>query len=92
MASYLNTSEDYLSRIFHTQMGISLWNYLARLRVQHAIGLLYSTGAGLAEIADLTGFQDEAYFCRVFKRIAGATPGYFRSRSFSDVRKVQESD
>ena len=92
MASYLNTSEDYLSRIFHTQMGISLWNYLARLRVQHAIGLLYSTGAGLAEIADLTGFQDEAYFCRVFKRIAGTTPGYFRSRSFLDVRKVQESD
>ncbi len=92
MASYLNASEDYLSRIFHAQMGISLWNYLARLRVQHAIDLLYSTGAGLAEIADLIGFRDEAYFCRVFKRIAGATPGSFRSRSFSDVRKVQESD
>ncbi len=92
LASLLNTSEDYLSRIFHRQMGVSLWEYLARLRVMHAIDLLRSTGASLAEIADRTGFSDEAYFCRVFKKITGATPGSFRGAPFVEVRKVQESD
>lgn len=92
LASLLNTSEDYLSRIFHRQMGVSLWEYLARLRVVHAIDLLRSTGASLAEIADRTGFRDEAYFCRVFRRITDATPGSFRSGTFAEVRKVQESD
>jgi len=92
LASSLNTSEDYLSRIFHMQMGISLWGYLARLRVVHAIRLLQSTGASLAEIADRTGFKDEAYFCRVFRKIIAATPGSFRSKSFANVRKVQEPD
>jgi AraC-like DNA-binding protein len=92
LASLLNTSEDYLSRIFHKQMGVSLWEYLARLRVVNAIDMLRSTGASLAEIADRTGFKDEAYFCRVFKKMTGATPGSFRIESFAEVRKVQESD
>lgn len=92
LASLLNTSEDYLSRIFHRQMGVSLWEYLARLRIVHAIDLLRSTGASLSEIADRTGFRDEAYFCRVFKRITNATPGSFRSGSSTEVRKVQKSD
>lgn len=92
LASLLNTSEDYLSRIFHNQMGISLWEYLARLRIVHAIDLLRSTGASLSEIADRTGFRDEAYFCRVFKRITNVTPGSFRGSSSAEVRKVQKSD
>jgi len=77
LASYLNMSEDYLSRIFRAQMGISLWEYLARLRVSHAIDLLRTTGASLAEIADRTGFNDETYFCRVFKKITKANSGSF---------------
>ncbi len=92
LASLLNTSEDYLSRIFHNQMGISLWEYLARLRIVRAIDLLRSTGASLSEIADRTGFRDEAYFCRVFKRITNATPGSFRGSPSFEVRKVQKSD
>jgi AraC-like DNA-binding protein len=92
LASLLNTSEDYLSRIFHNQMGISLWEYLTRLRIQHAIDFLRSTGASLSEIADRTGFRDEAYFCRVFKRITNVTPGSFRGSSSAEVRKVQKSD
>ncbi len=92
LASLLNTSEDYLSRIFHRQMGVSLWEYLARLRIVHAIDLLRSSGASLSEIADRTGFRDEAYFCRVFKRITNATPGSFRGSSSAEVRKVQKSD
>jgi AraC-like DNA-binding protein len=92
LASSLNTSEDYLSRIFHRQMGVSLWEYLTRLRIVHAIDLLRSTGASLAEIADRTGFRDEAYFCRVFKRITNATPGSFRGEPSVEVRKVQKPD
>ncbi|MHB0897464.1 MAG: substrate-binding domain-containing protein [Spirochaetales bacterium] len=92
LSEHLNVSEDYLSRIFHKQMGIPLWEYLNRLRIGYAIDLLRNTADSVAEIASRSGFQDQAYFCRVFRRIVGLTPGAARKVKRGDVRKVQESD
>lgn len=89
LSEYLNASEDYLSRIFHRQMGIPLWEYLNRLRIGYAIDLLKGSSDSVAEIASRSGFQDQAYFCRVFRRITGTTPGAVRKESWPDVRKVQ---
>ncbi len=89
LSEQVNASEDYLSRIFHRQMGIPLWEYLNRLRIEYAIELLKSRSDSVAEIASRSGFQDQAYFCRVFRRITGATPGAARKESWPDVRKVQ---
>lgn len=89
LSEHLNASEDYLSRIFHKQMGIPLWEYLNRLRIGYAIELLKGSSDSVAEIASRSGFQDQAYFCRVFRRITGTTPGAVRKESWPDVRKVQ---
>ncbi len=89
LSEYVNASEDYLSRIFHKQMGIPLWEYLNRLRIGYAIELLKSSAESVAEVASRSGFQDQAYFCRVFRRITGATPGAIRKESGSNVRIVQ---
>jgi AraC-like DNA-binding protein len=89
LSEELNASEDYLSRIFRTQMGITLWEYLNRLRIAYAVELLSGSSDTVAEIASLAGFQDQAYFCRVFKRIQGTTPGALRKEFKPDVRKVQ---
>ncbi|TXT47608.1 MAG: transcriptional regulator [Spirochaetes bacterium] len=92
LSGYLAASEDYLSRIFRKQMGISLWEYLNRLRVGYAVQLLTSTSDPVAEIADHSGFQDQAYFCRVVKRLTGKTPSAIRRNFDLDVRKVQKPD
>ncbi|HWP68367.1 MAG TPA: AraC family transcriptional regulator, partial [Rectinemataceae bacterium] len=89
LSECVNASEDYLSRIFHRQMGIPLWEYLNRLRIGYAIELLTTSAESVAEVASRAGFQDQAYFCRVFKRITGATPGAVRKKSGANVRKVQ---
>jgi DNA-binding LacI/PurR family transcriptional regulator/AraC-like DNA-binding protein len=78
LSEQLNASEDYLSRIFHAQMGISLWEYLNRLRIDYAIELLKGSTESVAEVAYRSGYQDQAYFSRVFKRITGTTPGRIR--------------
>ncbi|MCE5256858.1 MAG: substrate-binding domain-containing protein [Spirochaetaceae bacterium] len=92
LSESLAVSEDYLSRIFRHQTGMPLWEYLNRLRIGYAIGLLRATGESVSEIASDSGFQDQAYFCRVFHRIAGSTPGSIRKSFTSNVRKVQEPD
>jgi DNA-binding LacI/PurR family transcriptional regulator/AraC-like DNA-binding protein len=79
LADTVNVSEDYLTRIFRREMGCSLWEYLNLYRVYLAADLLTRTGDTIYEIAARTGFQDQAYFCRVFKKICGKTPGQLRN-------------
>ena len=33
----------------------------------------------ITEAAHACGFEDQSYFCKVFKRIVGLTPGKFRA-------------
>jgi DNA-binding LacI/PurR family transcriptional regulator/AraC-like DNA-binding protein len=78
IADSVNVSEDYLTRIFRREMGFSLWEYLNHYRVCLAAELLTRTGATISEIAVSAGFRDQAYFCRVFKKIYGVAPGQLR--------------
>jgi AraC-like DNA-binding protein len=80
LADSVNVSEDYLSRIFHREMGLSLWDYLNRCRIFLAVELLRQTDDPIQDIAGRTGFQDQAYFCRVFKKIYGVSPGQIRKK------------
>ena len=81
LAEFVNISEDYLTRIFKKDMGLSPWDYLNRYRVQLATEMLTQTGSTINEVASATGFQDQAYFCRVFKKIKGVSPGQVRNRN-----------
>lgn len=81
LAEAVNISEDYLTRIFRKEVGISPWDYLNRYRIQLACKLLTQTGLSINEIAQDTGFQDQAYFCRVFKKVKGFPPGHIRQRN-----------
>ena len=81
IADAVNISEDYLTRIFRKEVGISPWEYLNRYRIQLASALLASTGLSMGDVARETGFQDQAYFCRVFKKIKGISPRQLRRMS-----------
>ena len=81
LAESVNVSEDYLTRIFRKELGISPWDYLNRYRIYLASELLRQEAMSVNEVASRTGFQDQAYFCRVFKKIKGVTPGKMRNRS-----------
>jgi len=78
LADSVNVSEDYLSRIFHREMGLPLWDYLNRLRIFISTELLLQSDESIQAIALRTGFQDQSYFCRIFKKIHGVPPGQFR--------------
>ena len=81
LADEVHVSEDYLTRIFHKEIGLSLWEYLNRYRIYIATELLLETNLTIYEIAEKSGFQDQAYFCRVFKKIYGVPPGKIRTNT-----------
>jgi signal transduction histidine kinase/AraC-like DNA-binding protein len=78
IAEGIGVSEDYLSRVFSRELGISPWEYLNRYRIARAKDLLRSSYDSIALIGGKVGFPDPAYFSRVFHRIAGRSPKAFR--------------
>jgi ABC-type sugar transport system substrate-binding protein/AraC-like DNA-binding protein len=80
IADSVGVSKDYLGRIFHEEMGTSLWEYLLRFRVLRAKELLRTTDFSVAEVATRVGIQDAAYFSRLFHQRTGCAPRDFRTQ------------
>lgn len=78
IAEALGVSEDYITRVFNRELGISPWEYLNRFRILQAMLLLKKTSQSIGAIARLVGFKDQAYFSRVFHQHNGLSPQAFR--------------
>ena len=80
IATAVNANASYLSRIFSQEVGITLWDFLARLRMQIAQELIlnYSQSKTITEIALQVGYNDPAYFTKVFKAHTGLSPNKYR--------------
>ncbi len=78
LAEAAGVSEDYISRIFRRETGMTPWEYLTRLRIAKARELLASCPDSIASVAARAGFSDQAYFSRVFRKVTGTTPQAFR--------------
>lgn len=77
VAEHVRLSPNYFSKLFHDVTGVSFSRYLNRVRVEESKRLLQSTDFSLAEIAVAVGFPDQSYFCKVFKKETGITPGMY---------------
>ena len=78
LAEAVHVSEDYLTRIFRKEIGVSPWEYINNHRIHKSINLLRHSTLTIAEIAGECGFQDQAYFTRVFRKITGKSPTMVR--------------
>ena len=78
MAKYAGMSLSTLTRHFRERTGVAPLEYLIRVRLKKASILLQNPELGIAEIADMTGFSDSNYFCRLFRKNFGVSPGKYR--------------
>lgn len=82
IADAVGLSPNYICSLFKKEMGVNLFNYIMEYRINRAKELLMSTNMKSYEIADQTGFSDESYFSRSFKRITGQSPIEFKRSVF----------
>jgi AraC-like DNA-binding protein len=87
LADEVNVSEDYLTRLFKRELGLSPWEYLSRYRIKRAKELLETTDLSVAALAEKVGFSDQAYFSRVFRKLAGMPPQAWRDAMRSGARR-----
>ncbi len=73
---FINPS--YASRCFAQKHGITLTEYIHKVRINRAKILLHSTNAPVSNIALNVGYIDANYFSRIFKKQVGLSPQEYR--------------
>lgn len=80
VADEIGISVGYLSTIFKAETGQGFSDYLNSVRIRNATQMLDSGEYDLHKISMECGFQDYAYFFKVFKKKVGITPkNYMKS-------------
>ncbi len=91
IAAELRCSSNYLSKLFHREVGERVVEYINRIRMQNAIEAVRHTTLSVKEIAGVCGFNDPNYFARVFRKATGQSPGELR-RCQHQLASAMESD
>ena len=80
IAEEIGISKFHLSREFHNQFGITINQYLTTVRIEQACRLLKQKNTySIKQISEITGFSNDSYFGKVFKKLKGQTPFEYRN-------------
>jgi transcriptional regulator GlxA family with amidase domain len=80
VAARVGMSPRNFARRFKTATGERPLEYLHRLRIEAARHLLESKPKSVADVSSAVGYEDLAFFRRLFKRYTGAAPRAYRAR------------
>jgi len=78
IADHVHLHPVYLSKVYKAETGEALTAYVYRLRMEKAAYYLRSSNAKVFEVAELVGYNNTAYFIRVFKKFYDVTPQEYR--------------
>jgi AraC-like DNA-binding protein len=80
LADTLGVHPSYLSRAFKKEMGITLTDYINKLRIEEAKYMLDQGNVSVSETALSVGYNDPNYFSKVFTKLEHMTPHDYRKR------------
>ncbi len=78
VAYEFNYTKEYLARYFKKHMGMSMQEYINKMKIAKARELLIQAEKNIKEISSELGFSDDKYFLRLFKQYEKITPREYR--------------
>jgi two-component system response regulator YesN len=66
--------------LFKDETGLTISDFIKKMRIDYSKYLLLSTDISLADSAIEAGFFDQSHFTKTFKRIERMTPSHFRKK------------
>ena len=89
-AEMANMTEITFSRNFLAVTGHSFIDFLNRIRIGQACGMLYASDDQITSIAQEAGFKNLANFNRHFLKVRGMTPSEYRETARKDLAPMRE--
>jgi len=78
VAAQVGVHPMHLAKLFRRRFGCSLGEFVRRRRVSWACNELANRDRTISSIAAEAGFADHAHFTRIFRRLTGCTPRWWR--------------
>ncbi|NDP21094.1 MAG: AraC family transcriptional regulator [Paludibacter sp.] len=85
IAELVSMAEGSLCRFFKNQMGITIFEYLNKIKVDFACKLLMDKNLSITDVALDSGFNNISHFNKQFKRITNLQPSEYRMR-YKDLK------
>lgn len=85
-------SPTYFSRVFRQETGETFNAYLNNVRIQEGKKLLMNKSIELIDISMMTGFDNQSYFTKVFKKCTGMSPLQYRQKKCREMASIGKRD
>ncbi|WP_410514222.1 response regulator [Paenibacillus sp. BR2-3] len=78
LAERFDLNSSYVSNLYSKSTGQTILEYVTLLRIQKAKQMLRETSFKISKISQNVGYDNQRYFCQVFKKHVGVSPGHYR--------------
>ncbi|MEK3669440.1 response regulator [Paenibacillus sp. FSL R10-2771] len=88
LAERFGLNSSYVSNLYSKSTGQTILEYVTLLRIQTAKKMLRESSFKIFKISQNVGYDNQRYFCQVFKKVVGVSPGQYREEH---MMKSEES-
>lgn len=81
LSETVNMAEGSLCRYFKLNMGLTIFEYLNKIKVEFATNLLMNPDLSIMDVCLDSGFNNLSHFNKQFRKITGVTPSEYRKQS-----------
>jgi sigma-54 dependent transcriptional regulator, acetoin dehydrogenase operon transcriptional activator AcoR len=79
LATVAGVSRFHFHRQFRKSAGVTPHEYVLRVRIERAKGLLTGSDLTVGEVSGAVGFADQSHFSNIFRKLTAMTPRSFRN-------------
>ncbi|MGE5483819.1 MAG: response regulator transcription factor [Ignavibacteriales bacterium] len=80
VAAHVHLSPYYFARVFKNQAGVTILEYITRVRLERAASLLKRSTLPIRVISSKCGYVSCSYFSQIFRKEYGCSPTEYRER------------
>ncbi len=88
LCKLFNISPRHLSRLFKQETGKTIVEMVHGIRIEKAKTLLIESDEKVINIALRVGYDDPAFFSRLFRRITGVSPGRYKEKALLQFSRI----
>lgn len=82
IADKLAMSKNYLCTLFKKETGLTIGQYITKLKIESASNMLIYADYSCSDISNYFGFSSSSHFISTFKKQTGLTPNEYRKRFY----------